>query len=225
MRNHERCGGTIIAKNAILTAANCLYDQKEKRWAYAKEVFVLHSDFSSQNNWPSTCCSCDHFVAHEADAPEKYGWIKPYDIAIIKLHTKLNLTSARKSKLKPYYNDLRNFEKGYFIGLGLIIQDPDTQPEQLMQVVLQAVTTCGLYNRWHGIIVEGLQVCYSFRRRAACTGDTGGPIVHKKHYRTRCLIGISSYNMNSVIIRTILTSSQLFGRLKRGFRNNFQNCN
>ena len=52
------------------------------------------------------------------------------------------------------------------------------------------IKTCGLHNRGHGVIVEGLQVCYSFRGSAACIGYTGVPIVGTKCRQTRCLIGL-----------------------------------
>ena len=88
MRNDGRRGGTIIAPNAVLTVASCLYDQQEKQWAYAKKIFILHGNFHTKNGWNLACHSCDRLIIHESYVPpDVYGRISPHDIAIIKLQT------------------------------------------------------------------------------------------------------------------------------------------
>ena len=47
----EMCGGSIVAVDAVVTAANCLYDQSKQRWAVAEELYVLYGDFSLAHQW------------------------------------------------------------------------------------------------------------------------------------------------------------------------------
>ena len=42
----ETCGGTLVAPDAIVTAAHCLFYEDENRWARPKEVYVIKSYFT-----------------------------------------------------------------------------------------------------------------------------------------------------------------------------------
>ena len=45
MKIEQQYGGTIIALNAVLNAANCFYENENRRWALAKEIRNIHGDF------------------------------------------------------------------------------------------------------------------------------------------------------------------------------------
>ena len=47
----QLCGGFIVARDTIATAANCLFYEDKKRWAFIWEVYVLHGNFSTAYNW------------------------------------------------------------------------------------------------------------------------------------------------------------------------------
>ena len=48
MKIEQQYGGTKIAPNAVLTAANCLYENENRRWALAKRIRNLHGNFCNK---------------------------------------------------------------------------------------------------------------------------------------------------------------------------------
>ena len=119
----------------------------------------------------------------------------------MRLDDKLRITNhIQKTFLKPckYGSKWQHLHKhGTAIGLGLVSQHPETRASQLMEVVLQRDETCGSYDlRQESALTPQTQICYSIPGTAAtCTGDMGGPIVHEEGGHVKCVIGISSYNV------------------------------
>ena len=87
-----------------------------------------------------------------------------------------------------------NYTFGIFLGLGLVSQTPDLQPNQLMEATLFRIYDCGFYQRVNPLIIPEIQSCFGHPHRTyACHGDAGGPIVYKPPDKASCIMGISSY--------------------------------
>ena len=61
--------GTIVDRNTVITAANCVYRQEKRQWASASEIFVLQRDFLAPNDWSATRYFCDDYKAQEDHDP------------------------------------------------------------------------------------------------------------------------------------------------------------
>ena len=47
----QTCGGVVVGRDIVATAASCLYYEKKQRWAFISEVYVLHGNFSVARDW------------------------------------------------------------------------------------------------------------------------------------------------------------------------------
>ena len=95
------CGGTLLAPNAVVTSASCLYYEQSNRWVAYQEVHILKSDFSKRN-WPKNArrYSCERYVTHGSYNPYMNGGLQPFDVAVVKL------TSCVDEKPKKSYTGI-----------------------------------------------------------------------------------------------------------------------
>ena len=214
LRRNHRCGGTIVFRSTILTAANCLYDQEERRWALNREIFVFHGNFSTPNEWMGTTFAIERYEAHHLYRPHAYNKPSPFDIALIKLQGGLQQMNYRDSVLPICYR--YNYKYGLFIGLGLVSQTLLLHAAELMETVLQRDEECGKYHRVQMNLNKQKQFCYSDPGRTyVCHGDIGGPLIASiRHHNTPCLLGISSYvaeTCTNTQFPPVFTSVSAFG--------------
>ena len=210
----NRCGGTIITADTILTAANCLYDLEKHRWASANEISVFQGNFSTPSPWRGTTLRARRYKVHENFVPN-YGFPQSYDIALIKLQTYLEFLSFSKSVLQVCHQ--ANYQHARFIGLGLISELLRLPSNRLMETKLYRHETCGEYSRAGQPIDDSRQVCYNDPGRTyVCHGDVGGPLlVHKRRHNLTCILGISSYvakTCTDARFPPIFTSATVFSR-------------
>ena len=144
-RGDHMCGGTLVRIDAVLTAAHCLYFDAENRWASPIEVYVLHGDVSTPDNWNLRYHSCENFFVHHYYQTSTQGLQSPFDVAVIKLEDKVHMRrSFQRTKLPLCRFDSHGRQKkmyGIAIGLGFTNLNPPVHAERLMQTSIKR-TNC-----------------------------------------------------------------------------------
>ena len=194
LRGDNICGGSIVSIDAVLTAANCLFDQQERRWAFTYELSVFQGALSAPYPWKGKNFPIEKYATHQLYQPHIYNFPAVFDIALIKLRGRLELKSYNESVLNICYRS--KYWYGRFVGLGLVNQTLQAPAMSLMETLLFRDEQCGVYQREGLSIDETKQICYSDIHGGtyACHGDIGGPLlVYKQRSNRFCLLGISSY--------------------------------
>jgi len=165
------CGGSIISKNSILTAAHCV-----KRYTANKIQVRVASNRTSSGG---ALYEVHEIVRHEDYTSTMYG-IPLNDIAILKLRTPIQLSKSAHS--------IRLFDEGEESSVGISstisgwgdLEEGGESPDVLHSVDVPIVskTECSYAYRYSGGIPWG-QICaaYPAGGKDTCQGDSGGPLV------------------------------------------------
>ena len=94
-RGDQMCRGALVRLDAGLTTAHCLYYDTKNRWASPIEVYVLHGDVSTPNNWTLRYHSSENFFVHSNYNTSTHGARSSFDYAVIKLEDKVPSLSFR----------------------------------------------------------------------------------------------------------------------------------
>ncbi|XP_065366140.1 lectizyme-like [Calliphora vicina] len=182
--NHSHsCGGTIIAKDWILTAAHCIRNP-----IGISVVAGLHErtilDEKSQSR-----------VVDWGKIHEKYtGGVGPYDIAILHLSEPLQYNQYVQPASLPAVEEIHS-GKVHLYGWGL------TKADNVGAKILQTVETEILeYNACKATLTENAPIhetnlCSHTLNTsiAACSNDSGGPLVIEHEGAPSELVGIVSW--------------------------------
>ena len=222
------CGGSIVKLDAVLTAAHCLYFDKESRWASPIEVRVLQGDFSRPNNWTVRYYSREKIIVHYKYDAASNRVRQPYDVALIKLGDQVRAPISSQPKVIPLCSyDGHTREKSLFgkvIGLGPTRINPTVRAERLMETSLMKIDCRN--HEFSDHVIFPSEKCYRFLQGSSLTdNDFGGPIVaYKSGGRVSCLIGCASY-ANYVIdgyFTSIFTSADRIKLwMNKNYRKNF----
>ena len=180
------CGGTIIASNVVLTAAQCVAQRNPK------QISIVKSDFTKTNRDRSgyEVFSIKNYLVHPDYVPWNYPFSHGHnDVALLYLNGSLDLEQPNYGKV-PICDASEDYPKATAIGLGETSWD-GTDSEVLMEVDLPLRHVCKeMYRDFY----PEKQVCYGeMFKKDACPGDYGGPLVYKENGRVKCLHGIMSY--------------------------------
>ncbi|XP_050742235.1 chymotrypsin-like [Drosophila biarmipes] len=194
------CGGTIISKRVILTAAHCLDNPN----IYAIKIYfgAVNKSDDKEVGQQRLTVRRDHFVIHE-----KYISYVPYkpalvvnDVALIKLPIALlfddYIRPAQLPDPKMQYEGgevtvsgwgaEHVFSKEYKLGTNL----------KYFNAPLLSNGECqNRHVRYYGgIVFPSTLLCLAPGENMMCSGDSGGPLVIK-HESNYVLLGVASYIM------------------------------
>ncbi|MGG8405449.1 S1 family peptidase [Streptomyces sp. 12297] len=175
------CGGSLISRNVILTAAHCMTGEKAK----GLEVTVGRTLLSKKNQ--GQLRSVRSITIHPRYAKGE----EAYDLAVLELAKPV--TDIAPVKLPTLGTDalLRPGHKATVIGWGNTNTEVTNYPDRLrgVQVPLVSHAECKATNREYD---KSVNICAGVEGKDSCQGDSGGPLSRKVAGRTY-QIGIVSY--------------------------------
>ncbi|KAK2837436.1 hypothetical protein Q5P01_014648 [Channa striata] len=180
------CGGSLIAANWVMTAAQCIFSN------LPSGVLVGKYDLKKQEA-SSMFILSEKLIVHEKWDPLFVGFGN--DIALIKLSQSVTLSDqVQLACVPPAGTVLPNMYPCYITGWGLLYTGgprADKLQQALMLVVDHA--TCSQAD-WWGIAARTNMVCGDGNGvKSACNGDSGGPLNCKNDEGIWEVHGITSF--------------------------------
>lgn len=163
------CGGTLIHKDVVLSAAHC-FDQQP---ASGGNVAVVVNATKFQNSPNGFYRTANKVVIH----PDYRRSTFRNDLALVHLTSpveEVTPVSLNRNRLIPERDDTVQV-----VGLGIMEEGRPAFPENLQMVELQTVhsTTCQAQNGGNILVEPDTQLCASASGKDSCQGDSGGPLL------------------------------------------------
>jgi secreted trypsin-like serine protease len=170
-----QCGGTIINKKWILTAAHCVKD-KTTNETISPTLMIVRVGANNPYNGTGKPYSVSQVYPHESYNPSTYL----NDIALLKLKDSINFANATPIKMVTTYDAANGMiDPGVLStvsGWGLTSVNPQILPLTLQAVSLPIVYPSNAEAIFGSVPVTDIIAGYHNGGKDACSGDSGGPL-------------------------------------------------
>ncbi|XP_063713757.1 mite allergen Der f 3-like [Symsagittifera roscoffensis] len=197
--SYSSCGGTIVSKHFVITAAHCVNNEDSK--SNGKDKTSLGSltfdiDHEESHSKKYLVQHYYRFKNFDPNVDLTHG----YDIVALKLKEEISFDNYRQ-KLNPCQGKVGSKDvddnQVWAVGFGYT-DSHGTRPDKLMEVQLNEVENSVCINTYSSSPTppEGSQICTKDSSgKDTCQGDSGGPIflVKPGTKKAICHYGVVSY--------------------------------
>uniref|UniRef100_A0A224YD87 CUB and sushi multiple domains protein n=1 Tax=Rhipicephalus zambeziensis TaxID=60191 RepID=A0A224YD87_9ACAR len=184
-KKEAMCGGTIIHKKFVLTAAHCMYPKNETENEYTAENLLLQAGFIARNDKNATKLRVERIIKHEQYNRSANTFLN--DIALLQLKQEISFKpNVRPICLPPTKDQLRGqvfYKEGkaaFVIGWGAQKDSSkDRSADSLMHLETQ-IASRAFCSSDEGYFPEGM-MCSVSSKGHICNGDSGGPLMQGVH--------------------------------------------
>lgn len=192
-KQYHICGGSIISKTVILTAAHCFFDKYHKRIADSSiRVVAGDHDQTTRRDGPTQSPRVGRVVVHRYY--NAFSASSPYDIAVILLSSAL-VMNKHVGTICLARDDPRIDDECFATGWGDTEGTGDETVLNQVKLPIVSQAICRQGNHYGSKIVDSV-LCAGFEEggKDACQGDSGGPLVCLNRLNGRWYLqGITSW--------------------------------
>ncbi|XP_075531048.1 chymotrypsin-1-like isoform X1 [Dermacentor variabilis] len=198
------CGGSIITRNVILTAAHCLF----VKGTFAQKVTVVYKSHLYNNG---KAVQAEKMMLH----PKYVSKLEiVHDIALLKLAVDLEFNRqvkpvclptakmdlAGKTLVVAGWGSTESANRNKTLLQGKVV----ALPEDLCQALIQRVINPSLRRR---TVHPGPAICASGEGQGVCDGDSGGPLTLRNDDGRTMQVGVVSFGPNCLpLLPAVYTS-------------------
>nr|AQM58410.1 venom s1 protease 37 [Pristhesancus plagipennis] len=205
VENNLVCGGTLITRRHIVTAAHCVHTISGVPLKPEQLRFVLGAHRLSKINYddPEVMRKAERFIAH----PKYDKTITSYDLAIVVLEKPVVYSNIIGPACMPTARMYPVGKRLTAIGWGFM-DFKATKPDALQKVRINVVSPTYCYSYQQFNREEGFQYCtHQGDQTGQCVGDSGGPILWRDPDTNRyTLLAAPSFSKPGCVLQPAVVS-------------------
>ncbi|KAM8710156.1 hypothetical protein ACLKA7_016881 [Drosophila subpalustris] len=196
--DYSTCGGTIISKRWILTAAHCLQEPNVSLMKVLVLAGIININTQSELGSVKTWVKRSDTIVHQ----QYDRYTVAFDIGLIKLPRDLRMSAYIQPAKLPKRNDKNLYVGRTAISSGWGLTD-NQRPSDILQFIrLKIISNKQCEKEWNDHLKEGEQklmlhsfLCVNSTYGLPCLGDSGGPLILDDN--SRIIVGIVSHGFDA----------------------------